>query len=181
MPNIQELYKIESDKLLALIESKIDFYVSNQYKSAKNLDIYDLWQIVNKVQEFDTDLVEVKYLKRSVAADLADIAQNIEKEYRSKINALNATNTRIQEEICCLKKRKRQIIFKSLFCAQWPFQKEYNDADYKIITLQNKIKFNNREIVKLQENRASINTTKINEIVGFLKEKYFFAENTNAA
>ncbi len=167
IPNLEELYKAEAQRLLKSINEQMEYY----YKKSilKNVDALELYQVAQKINKFESNVPGIDILKQSLSDDVLAAVAYIEKEYRKKCEYRTSQIITIQDELNKLEKQNRVYIF-LIILFQWYLYPKYQNNNNRIKELEYELK--SIEIEESKEKRASLNTEQLIKMSQIFREKY---------
>lgn len=167
IPNLEELYKAEAQRLLKSINEQMEYY----YKKSilKNVDALELYQVAQKINKFESNVPGIDILKQSLSDDVLAAVAYIEKEYRKKCEYRTSQIITIQDELNKLEKQNRVYIF-LIILFQWYLYPKYQNNNNRIKELEYELK--SIEIEESKEKRASLNTEQLIKMSHIFREKY---------
>ena len=167
IPNLEELYKAEAQRLLKSINEQMEYY----YKKSilKNVEALELYQVAQKINKFESNVPGIDILKQSLSDDVLAAVAYIEKEYRKKCEYRTSQIITIQDELNKLEKQNRVYIF-LIILFQWYLYPKYQNNNNRIKELEYELK--SIEIEESKEKRASLNTEQLIKMSHIFREKY---------
>lgn len=167
IPNLEELYKVEAQRLLKSINEQMEYY----YKKSilKNVDALELYQVVQKIKKFQSEVPGIDILKKSLSDDVLAVIAYIEKEYRKNSEYRTKRIITLQDEWNQLEKQNRVYIF-LIILFQWYLYPKYKENNNKIKKL--KYELDSIEKEEYTEKRASLNTEQLIKMSHIFREKY---------
>ena len=167
IPNLEELYKAEAQRLLKSINEQMEYY----YKKSilKNVDALELDQVVQKINKFQSEVPGIDILKKSLSDDVMAVIAYIEKEYRKNSEYRIKRIITLQDELNQLKKQNRIYSFLIIFF-QWYLYPKYKNNNNRVKELEYELK--SIEMEESKEKRASLNTEQLIKMSHIFREKY---------
>lgn len=167
IPNLEELYKAEAQRLLKAINEQMEYY----YKKSilNNVDALELYQVAQKINKFESNVPGIDILKKSLSDDVLAAVAYIEKEHRKKSEVRINRTVALQEDLYKLKKQSKFYIC-LIVLFQWYLFPKYKDVSNKIKALEKELKAIEKEESK--EKRASLDTEQLIKMSHIFREKY---------
>lgn len=167
IPNLEELYKAEAQRLLKAINEQMEYY----YKKSilNNVDALELYQVAQKINKFESNVPGIDILKKSLSDDVLAAVAYIEKEYKKKSEIRVNRTVTLQEDLYKLKKQNNFYIC-LIVLFQWYLFPKYKEVNNKIKILEAELKEIEKEESK--EKRASLNTEQLIKMSHIFREKY---------
>lgn len=167
IPDFETLYKSEAKRLLKSINEQMEFYYKRSVLN--NVDALELYQIVQKINKFESSVPGLDILKRELSNDILALIAYIEKKFSAKRKNRMRKILSMQDEISKLTKQ-RDFYLALVLCLQIYLFPKFRALYDKIVILKYEVaKLENEESC---EKRASLNTKQLIKISHIFREKY---------
>lgn len=171
LANTQMSYDQAVKNLYGYIIQRINVHISNKYRAQKLLDVYDIWQILKKVQDFDTGVYNLVPIKEGVKKEFERISRTIEKGHQDKISAIETEISRVS--ISALKEEvaSRKIIINNLLKLSYPFDAAYKKSiqQYKRLKYQEQVL--TQKLNKIKNSRPYLEKREVERILSFFEKQ----------
>lgn len=167
VPDIEEQYKKEAEKLLKMINEQMQFYYN--HGATKYVDILELHQIIRKIEKFESNVYGIAALKNELIEDMHTLIQHFEKKIREEQRLYSIKYNNLKEEIEALTKENNKLIL-LIVLFQWYLYPKYKKTESKLASLKKQLK--HFEYKEQQYKRTMLNTEQLIKIAYGFREKY---------
>lgn len=172
LPQENDEYKAEYEKLLKLTTMSVKMHSTSYYKAFTSLEPIEIENIKKALENYKHDNKRVNEFKAELIEDLTNFQQQIKSNQIQKLNELRKQRQLIERQLRIFSVEKHKLIMDRLSQIAWPYDEKTKDYDKKIAALQVQLDQNEQKIISLKQMRPMANEKEILIYQMHLKEKF---------
>lgn len=137
IPDFEKMYKEEAGRLLKMVNDEME----NHYRNSvmRNVDILSLYQVVKKIEDFESNIPGIDMLKKTLSQDMHTLCEHIERDHAEQRADWAKKIASLQDEKDKLLSQKKFFTM-SLILFQWYLFPKYRNVCNELALIDMQIK-----------------------------------------